>query len=592
MLSKIHKLFPGFFYFYNFLGIKIFVSFIFSLCVGILDGFGFSMFFPLLETSSKPNSDKNSEFKFLYNLFDILGFQLNIINILTFIMVFFIFKGVIKYIAINYRVRLQLYFMKGISLKLLKSLNRISFSKFVNSDSGRIQNTMTTEIDRVSFGYINYFSALEQAILIVVYLSFALIINWKFTILLIVSASAANLLYKNLYRQTKNTSIELTNNFNNYQGQIIQYVSNYKYLKSTGFVNKYSTKLELSINKIERDRKKIGLLTGTLEAIREPILIIIIVSLIFIQIKILNGQLSVIIVSLLFLYRAINSMTSLQSYWNKYISVTGSMNNLEQLQIELDNNSEFCSNHSYNGFKKSFKLENITLSLGGKRIFNNLTLEFDKNKTIALVGESGSGKTTILNLLTGIIKPDAGRVLVDGVDINVYDSLQYRNQFGYISQDPVIFNDTIFNNITFWDDFNDSNFKKFESAICKASLSDFVTNLAFKQETILGSSGINISGGQKQRISIARELYKNPNILIMDEATSALDSETENIIRENIDNLKGHHTILIIAHRLSTIKNVDSIFYLNKNGVIAKGSYSELYELSGEFRKMVHLQEL
>jgi subfamily B ATP-binding cassette protein MsbA len=170
--------------------------------------------------------------------------------------------------------------------------------------------------------------------------------------------------------------------------------------------------------------------------------------------------------------------------------------------------------------------------------------------------------------------------------------LQYRNQFGYISQDPVIFNDTIYNNVTFWDDVNESNLIKFKSAIVKASLLDFVMDLSSKEHTKLGSSGINISGGQKQRISIARELYKNPEILIMDEATSALDSGTENIIRENIDRLKGNHTILIIAHRLSTIKNADSIFYLNKNGIVANGTYSELYESSIEFRKMVHLQEI
>ncbi len=592
MKSKIQDLFPGFFYFYNFLGVRIFISFLFSLFVGILDGFGFSMFFPLLETSTKSNIDNNKEFEFLYNFFEFFGFQLNILTILIFLVLFFIFKGVVKYVAINYRVILQLNFMKGISLKLLKSLNKLSFSKFVNSDSGRIQNTMTTEIDRVSFGYVNYFSALEQVILIIVYLSFALIINWKFTILLIISASAANALYKNLYRETKNSSIVLTNNFNKYQGQIIQYVSNYKYLKSTGLVDKYSKKLELSINKIEVDRKKIGILTGTLEAIREPILITIIVTLIFVQIKILNGQLSVIIVSLLFLYRAINSMTSLQSYWNKYISVSGSMNNLEQLQIELDMNSEFFPNQKFIGFVKSFKLENIKLSLGENYIFNNLSLFFEKNKTIAIVGESGSGKTTILNLLTGIIKPDSGKVLVDDIDINVYDPLQYRNKFGYISQDPVIFNDTIFNNVTFWDDLNQSNLIKFESAIARASLSDFVTNLTNKEQTILGSSGINISGGQKQRISIARELYKNSEILIMDEATSALDSETELIIKQNIDNLKGQHTILLVAHRLSTIKNADSIFYLNKNGIVENGTYSELYESSSEFRKMVQLQEI
>ncbi|MCB0511607.1 MAG: ATP-binding cassette domain-containing protein, partial [Bacteroidetes bacterium] len=161
-----------------------------------------------------------------------------------------------------------------------------------------------------------------------------------------------------------------------------------------------------------------------------------------------------------------------------------------------------------------------------------------------------------------------------------------------ISQDPVVFNDSIFNNITFWDEPNDVNRKRFFNSIEQAAIADFILDLKDKEHTILGNNGINLSGGQKQRMSIARELYKNIDILILDEATSALDTQTEREIQMNIDKLKGSCTILIIAHRLSTIKNADIICLMENGEIIAKGNFSELIDKSAKFQKMVELQEI
>src|SRR5690606_17764987 len=152
-----------------------------------------------------------------------------------------------------------------------------------------------------------------------------------------------------------------------------------------------------------------------------------------------------------------------------------------------------------------------------------------KNTTIALIGESGSGKTTLANLIAGLIEPNKGEMLIDGVRINTLNLNSYRSQIGYISQEPVIFSDDIFNNITFWAERTPENEERFWEVVKLASLEDFIQSQSKQELTLLGDNGILISGGQKQRISIARELYKNAEILIFDEATSALDSETEKV---------------------------------------------------------------
>ena len=171
-----------------------------------------------------------------------------------------------------------------------------------------------------------------------------------------------------------------------------------------------------------------------------------------------------------------------------------------------------------------------------------------------------------------------------------YDS--YRSKIGYISQESVIFNDNIFNNITFWDKPTPENMQRFWEILELVSLDDFVQSLPEKEITPLGDNGMLISGGQRQRISIARELYKKAEILIMDEATSALDSETERIIRENIDSLHGRYTMIIIAHRLSTIKNADKIYLLERGKVTASGKFEDMIEFSERFKRMVALQEV
>ena len=163
---------------------------------------------------------------------------------------------------------------------------------------------------------------------------------------------------------------------------------------------------------------------------------------------------------------------------------------------------------------------------------------------------------------------------------------------GYITQDPVIFNDTIFNNVTLWDEPNAVNIQRFHSVLEKAAIDSFVLEQPLGANTILGNDGVNLSGGQKQRISIARELYKDIEFLIMDEATSALDSETERAIQESIDALKGFYTIFIVAHRLSTIRNADRIVVMNKGEIQQIGSYEELINSSVLFKKMIELQEL
>jgi subfamily B ATP-binding cassette protein MsbA len=373
---------------------------------------------------------------------------------------------------------------------------------------------------------------------------------------------------------------------------LIQFISNFKYLRATGTVYTLENKLKWQIEEIEKNNLKLGMLSAFVTAVREPSMIFVVASAILFETQIMGSGLSSILVSLLFFYRALSSLLSVQTFYNNFLGTSGSMENMKDFQENIETKREDFGKEDLKYFKSSLELKNASLYYSEKKVLNNLNLKIDKRESIAFVGESGSGKTTILNVLSGLIPLSEGEFLVDGEDSGKYDLRTLQRRIGYITQEPVIFNATVFENISFWSEKTPENIARFEAAANSASLDSFLEGLELKMDTMLGNNGINLSGGQRQRICIARELFKEIDILIMDEATSALDSETEKTVQESIEALKGRYTIIAVAHRLSTIKSADRIFVMKSGDIIETGSYVDLMQRSPAFKRMVELQEL
>lgn len=241
-----------------------------------------------------------------------------------------------------------------------------------------------------------------------------------------------------------------------------------------------------------------------------------------------------------------------------------------------------------NGMRNNIIIDGVTYTYPGsdKPSIKDINLTIPRSGSIALVGPTGSGKTTLADLLLGLLKPDEGTVLENGVDINT-KLTEWHRKIGYIPQFVYLLNDTIKNNIAFGLEDSEINEKKLQKAIRTAQLETFVSTLPEGTETIVGERGIKLSGGQRQRIGIARALYNNPGILVMDEATSALDNTTEDLLVQAIEELKQDRTIIMIAHRLSTIKNCDTLYFMKDGHIIASGNYEALLSKCDEFKKMV-----
>ena len=565
-----------------------------SLFVAILDGVGLSMFLPLLQAAEGGGGGAVNEdlggMAFVLEVFPLLGLPISLVSILFVMLIFFCLKGVAKYYNTFYQVILQQRFTNILRLRGMRLLSGYSYAEFSKADSGRIQNSFSGEIGRVTSGFRFYFLMLQHIVMLTVYVGLAGLANPQFAVMVGIGGIISNLAFRQLYSKTKFASKEFTLENHAFQGLLIQAVAGFKYLKATNIIQDYREKVEKSIVTLEQHQRKMGTLNAIATAMREPIIIFVVVASILVQVSLLGSSLGPLILSLLFLYRGLNSLVGFQTAYNNFLSKTGALENNVAFEEELLEGQEVDNDRAYPGLQRAINLQGVDYSYGHEEVLRDITLTIPKNKTIGIVGGSGAGKTTLVNIICGLLNVEPGMMTVDGVDSNHLNLEEYRSKIGYVTQEAHIFSDTIFNNVSCWDPPTADVKERVWEALRLAHAVDFVEELPEGVDTVVGINGLNLSGGQRQRVSIARELYRHVDILIMDEATSALDSQSEKSIQENIDSLSGKYTMFVIAHRLSTIRHADLIIFLEPGGHYRMGTFEELQEVSPSFRHMVELQ--
>jgi subfamily B ATP-binding cassette protein MsbA len=241
-------------------------------------------------------------------------------------------------------------------------------------------------------------------------------------------------------------------------------------------------------------------------------------------------------------------------------------------------------------FEKSIVFKNVSFAYGKASVINDISFEVKKGQVVALVGPSGGGKTTITDLIPRFYDTSTGQVMVDGIDIKELKIEDLRNQMGIVTQESILFNDSVANNILFGQ--SQISEDKLKAAARIANAHDFIENLESGYHTNIGERGAKLSGGQRQRICIARAIIKNPPILILDEATSSLDSVSEKLVQDAIIKLMENRTTIVIAHRLSTIQHADLIYVIDKGKIVEQGNHDSLIKKNGIYRKLTVMQSV
>lgn len=241
-------------------------------------------------------------------------------------------------------------------------------------------------------------------------------------------------------------------------------------------------------------------------------------------------------------------------------------------------------------FKEQIEFKNVSFSYGDTQVLKNIVFSLEKGKTVALVGPSGGGKSTLADLVPRFYDPSEGQILLDGTDLRDFSTAELRSLMGIVTQESILFNDTVFNSIAFG--LEGVTEDQVIEAAKIANAHNFISQLENGYQTNIGERGSKLSGGQRQRLSIARAVLKNPPILILDEATSALDSESELLVQEALTKLMSHRTTLVIAHRLSTIQHADEILVIERGQIVQRGTHADLMSVGGLYQKLSTIQSV
>lgn len=285
----------------------------------------------------------------------------------------------------------------------------------------------------------------------------------------------------------------------------------------------------------------------------------------------------------------INPLKNISTAFSNYKRGQAALDRYFEIMSAEDNIIEDVSPLAVSEIHDSLDLTDLSFAYEQNIVLSHIDIHIPKGKTIAIVGQSGAGKSTIIDLLERFYDPTSGAILLDGVDVRRLDLSKYRSLFSLVSQDVVLFNDTIYNNVTMG--LTGVSEEEVWNALRVANIYDFVSGLADGLSYYVGDRGVNLSGGQRQRISIARAVLRNSQVLLLDEATSAMDTESERLVQEAVDRVVEGRTVVVIAHRLSTIQKADQIYLLDKGRVVEHGTHTQLIEKRSSYYKLVQIQQ-
>jgi len=580
--------------FYGYAGKKIYILILLFLFGGISECIGISMLLPVLNTD-KAVSDQGQYAKTIYNILESVGISISLLSLIILLLIAFIFKGFFVFLQKTFATYIMFGLIKDIRIDFCNKYKNMRYSYYTNTSIGYLNNIITTEINRGVAALERYIAVIGSLIFILIYVSFAVIINYKMTFVVLFMSLLLLTLMRNLSRLSRKLSLLVSETNAQVQSLLIQTIYNFKYLKATDGFTHIFKRLFGIINKNYTYNLKNNVLALIPSSIIEPISVFFVSVLVLYYVKFQGKQIAEIFVLVLFFYKAFNYVFRFQSDWQKFNASLGGLEVIKKTARALDKNIEMSGTKIVANFDRGVELKDVNYSYDSSQVLFNINMNIPKKKSIGIVGESGAGKTTLFDILTGMLTPQSGKINIDGIDYSELELSSIRNIIGYVTQEPVIFNDTIANNISFWecDSQEDICRERINAAAVLANGDRFINETEMGYDTVIGDKGVKLSGGQRQRIAIARELFKEPEIMIFDEATSSLDTESEQLIQQSINLLKGERTIVIIAHRLSTVRSCDYIYVLKEGRIVDEGSFDELYkDKNSIFSKMCQAQNL
>lgn len=593
------------------------LNILFNILSAIFSIFSIAMLFPFLQVLFSNDTEKLTEilakgapvFKLSSSgVMDYVNYHLaqvmvaegkiqTLIGICIFIIVTIFFKNAFRYLGMYFLSPIRNGVVKDLRDNLFKKILELPLSYYSNERRGDIMTRMTTDVREIEWSIMNSLEMIfREPVIVIISLVAMISMSWQLTLIAFVLLPITGLFIGKVGKSLKRNSTiekeksslllslmdEALNGLRIIQGFNAEKKMNQRFQKE----NKQYSKLMVGIY------RRVDLSSPLSEFMGVSVFVAVLYmggTMVLSDKPTMDGALFITYLAMFSqLIQPAKAFTT--AYYNiqKGLASTERINKIMHAEVKIKDVEQPVS---LNKFEKEIEYKNVSFAYRDGEagwVLNEINLKIQKGKTIALVGQSGSGKTTLADMLPRFYDPTSGEILIDGIDIKSSKLKDVRALMGIVTQESILFNDTVYNNIAFG--MENVTKEQVIEASKIANAHEFIVQMPEGYETNIGDRGNKLSGGQRQRLSIARAVLKNPPILILDEATSALDTESERLVQEALNNLMKNRTSIVIAHRLSTIQHADEIIVMSKGKIIERGTHNQLIQANGTYRKLSDLQ--
>lgn len=574
---------------------NIFLSIFTVLSVPVIIPF-FQILFNSQENQQNANQGSDIEVylrTYFTELIQNEGKEQALLMICILISLVFLFRNLFRYLALYCMAPVRNGVVADLRSAMYHKFLSLPPSFFIKHRRGDLISRVSSDVQEVEWSILNVIEAIFKAPLIMIgCIIFMFMTSVKLSIFMMVLLVVVVVIIGGISKSLKKTSTEVQSKLGFLSAMVEESLNGLKIIQ--GFnAERYMSKRFDANNKSYRDLltkllHKRDLSVPTSEFLGVSVVAVLLwygTTLVF------KGELypETFFAFVFAFYQLIEPGKSFSSAFYNIQKGAAALNRIEE--VTLYKNDEVQGVNKIESFRNSIKFENVSFKYPGEDVFaiRNFNLDVKKGEVIAIVGPSGAGKTTLSDLLIRFIEPTEGKILLDGKDLKDCTLLSSRSLFGLVTQEAILFNDSIENNITFGQE-NDKGFGVVESAKI-ANSDEFIKQTVDGYQTNIGDKGMKLSGGQRQRLTLARAINKNPEIFILDEATSALDSESEILIQKALDQIMNDKTVFVIAHRLSTIKKADKIVVIDHGNIVEMGRHADLIDLGGTYNSMIENQK-
>jgi ATP-binding cassette subfamily C protein len=540
------------------------------LIAGVAQGIGLSAILPVLSMATQEGvPDASTDTLGLLALLRRLGVDPSLGVLLGLIVLGITLKNALVLFANSHVGNTVAQIATDLRLRLLRALLDARWDYFLHQPVGTLTNAMATESTRAAAAYLSGARATALAVETLAYLSVALTISWRAALTALALGAVVVVSFGRLVRSARRAGGQQTRFLTSLMSSMTDMLQSVKALKSMGMAGQANLVLEAETGRLNRALRKEVLSNAALPALQESVVVAFVASGLYFAVTRWQLPLANIMVLVLLLVRVLNTLGKIQQHYQKMVVGESAYWSMQRTIRNAELAEEAADEGQVPRFERELVLDDLHAAFGDKPVLRGVSLRLPVGSFTTLIGPSGAGKTTVLDLITGLIQPSSGTVLIDGLPLQKFSLRQWRRLIGYVPQETLLLHDTVLHNVTLGDPGLTPG--DAEAALRAAGAWDFVSAMPEGILTPVGERGSKLSGGQRQRLSIARALARRPKLLILDEATSALDPESEAALCETLAGLKGSLTVLAVSHQAGLTTIADRVMQLTTGTVAPAG---------------------